>query len=417
MPKSSISSKATPFEVKAAVERLGRAFDEFKSTNSSAEAERRARGVVDTLVEQKLSRINEDLTHLQAGVDTLHMSLNRPQFGGEGAHVSTEMLEHKAAFYNNYMRKGLETGLIDLESKAMSIGTDADGGYAVPEELDQTIDSLLRDVSPIRRIANVVQIGSANYRKLVNIGGTGSGWAAETGARAETNTPTFSEIVPSLGELYANPAATQSMLDDAFFNVEEWLAEELAGEFGQKEGAAFVSGDGTNKPKGYLSYTTAATDDASRAFGTLQHVATGVDGDFPASDPSDILIDLIYSLRPVYRAGANFVMNTNMVAEIRKFKDADGDYMWKPGLAEGVPATLLGYPVVEAEDMPDKASDSLSVAFGNFKRGYIITDRTGTRVLRDPFSNKPYVHFYTTKRVGGGVVNSEAIKLLKFSVA
>ncbi|MCH8347365.1 MAG: phage major capsid protein, partial [Proteobacteria bacterium] len=214
----------------------------------------------------------------------------------------------------------------------------------------------------------------------------------------------------------ANPAATQSMLDDAFFNVEEWLAEELAQEFGQKEGAAFVNGDGTNKPKGYLQYTTAATDDASRAFGTLQHVATGVAGNFPASDPSDILIDLIYALRPVYRAGAIFVMNTNLVAEIRKFKDADGDYLWKPGLAEGVPSTLLGYPVVEAEDMPDKATDSLSIAFGNFKRGYIITDRTGTRVLRDPFSNKPFVHFYTTKRVGGGVVNSEAIKLLKFSL-
>lgn len=415
MPRSP-TSKATPIEVKAAVERLGRAFEEFKSTNNSAEAERRARGAVDALLEQKLSRINEDLSRLQSGVDTLHMNMNRPDFGGESVISSAEALEHKAAFYNNYMRKGLEAGLIDLESKALSIGTDAEGGYAVPEELDQTIDALLRDVSPIRRYANVVQIGNANYRKLVNIGGTGSGWASETGARAETTTPTFSEIVPPLGELYANPAATQSMLDDAFFNVEEWLAEELAQEFGQKEGAAFVNGDGTNKPKGYLQYTTAATDDASRAFGTLQHVATGVAGNFPASDPSDILIDLIYALRPVYRAGAIFVMNTNLVAEIRKFKDADGDYLWKPGLAEGVPSTLLGYPVVEAEDMPDKATDSLSIAFGNFKRGYIITDRTGTRVLRDPFSNKPFVHFYTTKRVGGGVVNSEAIKLLKFSL-
>lgn len=415
MPRSK-TSKPGPVEIKAAVERLGKAFEEFKSTNNQAEHERRTRGVIDGLLEQKLKNINSDLSRLQAGVDTIHLSMNRPGLGGSYS-TSPEALEHKAAFYDRYIRKGAESGLIDLESKALSIGTDADGGYAVPEELDQTIDALLRDISPIRRIANVVQIGNANYRKLVNTGGTGSGWASETGARAETNTPSFSEIVPPLGELYANPAATQAMLDDAFFNVEEWLGEELAQEFGQMEGAAFVDGNGTNKPKGFLQYTTAATDDAARVFGTLQHVPTGVDGNFPASDPADILVDLVYALRPVYRAGASFVMNTNLVAEIRKFKDADGNYLWRPGLAEGVPATLLGYPVVEAEDMPDKASDSLSVAFGNFNRGYIITDRLGTRVLRDPFSNKPFVHFYTTKRVGGGVVNSEAIKLLKFAVA
>ncbi|MCH8347759.1 MAG: phage major capsid protein, partial [Proteobacteria bacterium] len=194
MPRSP-TSKATPVEVKAAVERLGRAFEEFKSTNNSAEAARLTRSAVDALLEQKLSRINENLSRLQSGVDTLHMNMNRPHFGGESVISSAEALEHKAAFYNNYMRKGLETGLIDLESKALSIGTDAEGGYAVPEELDQTIDALLRDVSPIRRYANVVQIGNANYRKLVNIGGTGSGWASETGARAETTTPTFSEIV------------------------------------------------------------------------------------------------------------------------------------------------------------------------------------------------------------------------------
>lgn len=416
MPRSQ-TSKPSPVEIKAAVDRLGRAFEEFKSTNKEAKAERHARGAVDVLVEQKLQNINADLSRLQSGVDTLHMNMNRPSFGGSIVSASPEAMEHKAAFYNNYVRKGAETGLVDLESKALSIGTDADGGYAVPEELDQNIDALLRDISPIRRIANVVQIGNANYRKLVNTGGTGSGWASETGARAETTTPSFSEIVPPLGELYANPAATQAMLDDAFFNVEEWLAEELAQEFGQKEGAAFVDGDGTNKPKGFLQYTTAATADSARAFGTLEHVATGVAGDYPASNPSDILVDLIYALRPVYRSGATFVMNTNMVAEIRKFKDADGNYLWRPGLAEGIPATLLGYPVVEAEDMPDKASNSLSIAFGNFNRGYIITDRLGTRVLRDPFSNKPFVHFYTTKRVGGGVVNSEAIKLLKFSLS
>jgi len=185
---------------------------------------------------------------------------------------------------------------------------------------------------------------------------------------------------------------------------------------GCAEGAAFVAGSGTNQPKGFLTYTTSTAGDSARAFGTLQHIATGVSGGFPASDPADKLIDLVHSLRPVYRNGAVFAMNTNTLSAIRKFKDADGNYLWRPGLADGAPATLMGYRVIEVQDMPDVSADSLSVAFGNFGRGYTITDRTGVRLLRDPYSNKPFVHFYTTKRVGGGVVNSEAIKLLKFSL-
>ena len=405
----------TPIEVKAAVEQLGRAFDEFKSTNDSAEIERRTRGSVDTLVEQKMATINDEMTRLQQSVDKMHMMASRPSQGAFGE--SLDVVEHKQAFINGYMRKGVEGNLAGLEEKALSTTVAADGGYAVPEELDRNIETLLKDVSPIRAIANVVQIGSSNYKKLVNTAGPASGWVAEDGARIETNTPTFAEVVPPLGEIYANPAATQAMLDDGFFNVEAWLADELANEFSAQEGAAFINGDGVNKPKGILSYTTAASDDASRAFGTVEHVASGTSGDFAASDPSDILIDLVHALRPVYRRGANFVMNTNMIAEIRKFKDANGDYMWRPGLADGGPATLMGYPVIEAEDMPDKAADSLSVAFGNFQRAYTVTDRMGTRILRDPYSNKPYVHFYATKRVGGGIVNSEALKLLKFSLA
>lgn len=410
-------TKTPPFayEVKAAVDDLGRAFESFKVSNELAENERKSNGSADAVLEEKIGRINEDLNRLQSRLDGMHMAGKRPGMG-ESSLFDPEAAEHKAAFYDRYVRKGLESGLDALEAKALSIGVDADGGYAVPEELDHSIENLLKDISPIRRVANVVQIGSANYKKLVNLSGAASGWVSETAARTETATPTFAEIVPTLGELYANPAATQQMLDDGFFNVEEWLAEELSQEFGAQEGAAFVNGDGVNKPTGFLQSTTAATDDASRAFGTLQHLATGVSADFPASDPSDILVDLAYSLRPVYRSGAVFVMNTNIIAEIRKFKDVDGNYLWRPGLAEGVPATLLGYPVVEAEDMPDKAADSLSIAFGNFTRGYTITDRTGTRILRDPYSNKPFVHFYATKRTGGGVVNSEAIKLLKFSI-
>lgn len=401
-------------EVKAAINDLGHAFETFKQTNDSAEIERRTKSGVDALVTEKMARINSDIDRLQKNINQMHAAGTRSGVGTETQADPAEV-QHKTAFYDRYMRKGMEAEVASLEAKSLNITTSADGGYTVPQELDASIEKRLAAVSPIRAISNVVQIGSSGYKKLVTVSGAASGWVGEAGARTETTAPQFAEVTPPLGELYANPAATQSMLDDAFFDVEAWLADELVAEFGQKEGAAFVSGDGSDKPKGFLSYTTAATGDDARAFGTLEHMITGVSADFPAADPSDILIDLVHSLKAGYRQNAAFVMNTDLVAEIRKMKDVDGQYLWRPGLTDGAVATLLGYPVIEAADMPAMAAGSLSIAFGNFQRGYTVTDRMGTRVLRDPFSNKPYVHFYATRRVGGGVVNSDAIKLLKFS--
>ncbi|MCK5042070.1 MAG: phage major capsid protein, partial [Sphingomonadales bacterium] len=319
------NTQASAVEVKAAVDRLGRAFDEFKSTNDVAETEDRLRGHVDVVLSEKMDRINDDISKLQSGLENIHIKSARPNMASASGDT-VDVMEHKKGFYDRYVRQGNDNELASLEAKALSTSVGADGGYAVPEELDGSIEKLLRDISPIRRISNVVQIGSANYKKLVNISGSTSGWVGEGDARTETTSPQFAEVVPPLGEIYANPAATQAMLDDGYFNVESWLADELVNEFAQQEGAAFINGDGINKPKGFLTSTTAASKDDARAFGTLQHLATGVSGDFAASDPADILVDLIYSLRPVYRAGAVFVMNTNMVAEIRKFKDADGNY-------------------------------------------------------------------------------------------
>ena len=300
--------------------------------------------------------------------------------------------------------------------KAFSGVTGDAGGYAVPKEIDAVIDATLKGASPIRGIANVVTVGSAGYRKLVTTGGTPSGWAAENGARSETATPVFVEIAPPMGELYANPSATQAMLDDANFDVEEWLAGEIAAEFAKAEGAAFVNGNGVNRPKGFLTQATSAAGDATRPFGTLQHVASGAAGDF-GSNPQERLIDLVQALRAPYRQGASFVMNAATLARIRKFKTSDGAFVWQPSLAAGQPATLLGYPVVEAEDMPDVGANALSIAFGNFKAGYLIAERSETVILRDPYSNKPFVNFYATKRVGGCVSNSEAIKVMKFAVS
>jgi HK97 family phage major capsid protein len=317
-----------------------------------------------------------------------------------------------ASFVDQYLRRGIESG---LETKAIGSSTDAIGGYAVPEEIDRSIDETLIAISPIRAIANVVKVGSAGYRKLIASGGTPSGWVGFEAARPETGTPTFTEVVPASGDLYANPAASQQMLDDAMFDVEKWLAHEIATEFARAEGKAFVAGTGASQPLGFLSSPNAATADSARPIGTLQFLGTGTAGGFPASNPADKLIDLVQTLRSPYRQGAVFVMNSATAASIRKFKTADGAFMFQPSLAAGQPATLLGYPLIEAEDMPDIAAGSLAIAFGNFRAGYVVAERNATTILRDPYTHKPYVHFYATKRIGGQVVNSEAIKLLKFA--
>jgi HK97 family phage major capsid protein len=355
--------------------------------------------------DEDLAQLREEMAQLKARVDAQAVAAARPALSGAKS-------AEGSAFVEKYLRKGLEAG---VELKAVSGLSDSAGGYAVPEEIDAQIDRVLTSMSPIRTIANVVKVGSAGYRKLVTKGGTPSGWVSETAARPETGTPDFTEIAPPFGELYANPAASQAMLDDAAFDVESWLASEIATEFARAEGAAFVGGNGVNRPKGFLAAPTSTNGDGTRAFGTIQFVATGVAGGFPASNQQDKLIDLVQSLRPPYRQGAVFVMNSSTAARIRKFKTADGAFLWQPSLSAGQPDTLLGYPVVEAEDMPDVAADSLSVAFGNFRAGYLIAERTETQILRDPFTNKPFVHFYATKRIGGQVANSEAIKLLKFS--
>lgn len=245
-------------------------------------------------------------------------------------------------------------------------------------------------------------------------GGTPSGWASETAARPETATPSFVELAPPMGELYANPSASQAMLDDAAFDVEGWLAGEIATEFARAEGQAFVNGSGVNRPKGFLANPVSSAKDGVRAFGTLQYLATGTSGGFGDS-PEERLVDFVQTLRAPYRQGACFVMNASTAARIRKMKTLDGQFIWAPSLAAGQPTTLLGYPVIEAEEMPDIATDACAIAFGNFQAGYLITERAETAILRDPYSNKPFVTFYATRRVGGCVSDSEAIKLLKFS--
>jgi HK97 family phage major capsid protein len=302
-----------------------------------------------------------------------------------------------------------------LEAKAATISPPAKGGLGVPLEIDAVINRVLLAASPIRSIAQVVDIGSVNYRRLITTTGVVSGWVSETQARPETETPNFAEIAPPMGELYANPAASQAMLDDAGFDVEAWLGEEIGREFARAEGVAFVSGDGVNKPRGFLGAPNAATADATRPFGTLQFITSGAAGNFAASNPQDRLIDMVHALASPYRQGAVWVMNSATLARVRKFKTSDGAFIWQAGLGPEQPQTLLGHRVIEVDAMPDVAADSLSIAFGNFQAGYLVTQRAETTVLKDPYSNKPYVHFYATRRVGGAVLDSRAIKLMRFS--
>jgi HK97 family phage major capsid protein len=362
---------------------------------------------------QRLDVTEADVTTLRSDVDEVKVRLDkvsraaaRPVLDGGAAGGSPEV----KSYVDGYLRQGIVP-----EQKSVTGTVLADGGYAVPREIDAVISATLLKLSPIRAISQVVQVGSAGYRKLITTGGTPSGWVSETAARPITATPTFVEIVPPSGELYANPAASQAMLDDAAFSLEPWLANEIAMEFARAEGAAFVNGSGTNQPKGFLGAPNNAVADGTRPFGTLQFTATG-NASTLGANPELKLIDLVHSLKAGHRQNATWVMNAATLAEVRKLKAADGSFLWQPGLTAGQPDRLIGYPVVEAADMPDIAANALPIAFGNFQAGYLIAERTATSILRDPFTNKPFVHFYAVKRIGGQVLDSEAIKLLKIAV-
>ena len=355
--------------------------------------------------EADIAALQSDVVEVKARVDRIAVAAQRPSLSG-GAAPTPEV----KGFVDGYLRRGST-----LELKSIVGTIPSDGGYAVPREIDALIARHLTEISPIRAIAQVVQTGSAGYRKLVTTGGTASGWVSETAARPETDTPKFAEIAPPSGELYANPAASQAMLDDAGFDLESWLASEIAMEFARAEGAAFVNGSGVDRPKGFLAAPVSALGDSTRAFGTVQYLGSGDAAGF-GSEPDATLIDLVHTLKGGYRQGASWVMNSSTLAEVRKLKTADGAFLWQPGLVEGQPDRLLGYPVVEAEDMPGIAANAFPIAFGNFRAGYLIAERTATQILRDPYINKPFVHFYATKRVGGQVLDSAAIKLLKIEV-
>ena len=318
---------------------------------------------------------------------------------------------HQKAF-DAYLRNGDDAALRGLAIEEKGLTVASDGGFLAAPQVAETVQTVLTGAASLRRLANVVTVESATYEVLVDKADTGAGWATELAA-PETQAPGVERIVIPVHELSALPKASQRLLDDAAFDVESWLAERIADKFARAEAAAFINGNGQDKPRGLLSYPNAKN--GTQAQGQIGFIGTGLSGGFAATAGGDALIDLVYALGAEYRANAAFVMNSKTAATVRKMKDADGRYLWTDQLAAGQPALLLGYPVMISEDMPDIAAGSLSIAFGDFRAAYTVVERPDLRVLRDPFSAKPHVLFYATKRVGGGVTDFHAVKLLKFA--
>lgn len=393
---------------------LQKTFETFKAEREKElkDIDRKFADVVQT---EKVDRINAEITNLQKALDDTNALVAAMKIGGSGGDepLSAERLEHSKAF-NKWFRKGVDNGLADLEVKAaLTTQSDPDGGYLVPTEVETTITRVLGATTVMRQLATVMPVGTNEYRKFVNMGGAGAGWVGEEQARPETGTPTLRELIFNVMEMYANPSTTQTMLDDGIVDIAAWMADEVQQTFSELEGTAFITGDGVKRPRGLLSYSTVAN--ASYSWGNLGFVVSGAAAAFATSNPGDAIIDLYYALKQGYRQNAAFLTSDAVMSSIRKFKDGQGNYLWAPPTAAGEVPTILNKPVYTDDNMPALAANAFPLAFGDFSRGYTIIDRTGIRVLRDPFTNKPKVQFYTTKRVGGGVSNFEAIKLLKCS--
>jgi len=336
----------------------------------------------------------------------------RPALSG----ASQPDASHCKAF-DAYLRTGDDDGLrgLNLEGKAMSSAVTGDGGYLVDPRTADTIRSLLLSTASLRSVANVVQVEATSFDVLVDRSELGSGWATETDPTSETGTPAIERISIRLHELAAMPKASQRLLDDSAFDVEGWLAGKIATRFIRAEAAAFIAGDGEDKPKGILHAAKVAN--GAWGWGSLGYVATGEAADFPTVNPADCIINLVYALGADYRANGCFVMNSKTAGAVRKIKDGDGRFLWQDGLQQGEPSRLMGYQVLVAEDMPDVAAGAYPIAFGDFRAGYTVAERPDLRILRDPFSAKPHVLFYATKRVGGDITDYAAIKLLKVAVS
>jgi HK97 family phage major capsid protein len=424
-----------------AIEKIGVAFEEYKAANDARLAEIAKRGAADPLLDEKLSRIDavlDDQAEMKKRIEQAETRAARP--GGAGVandSDSAEALAYRNAFLGwvrnprdpraemkmRETAKALQNRSLNddgFETRAAQVvtSTGSAGGFALPEVIERQIARLSVDISPIRQIATVRTVGSPDYKELFDVNGSAFEWLGEAATRNQTNTPDLAEVAPTFGLASARPRASEESLDDLFFDVENWLITSAAEAIAQGEGAAFVAGNGTNRPTGFLNGPTPVTTaDASRAFGTLQYVASGQAAALPTS--ADVFYDLVYALRARYRANGRFVTTKAVLSALRKYREGAGTgaYLWQPSLSASQPETFIGYPITEAEDMPAVAANVFPLAFGDFREGYLIADRVGMRMTRDEITLPGFVQFYIRKRVGGKIRNSQAIKLLKIAAS
>jgi len=432
----------TLVDVAKAMEGLQGGFEEFKTKNDERLKQLETRGE-DPITVEVVEKINADMTKQQQMLDAFELKLrglsrfeqtadgqqidltkkaadwHRFEAGGRGGEWTPDQMDSYRDVFVKWVRAGtevLEPGEVRHlnEMKSLSAGTNPDGGYVVTPDMSGRTVQRVYETSPMRAYASIQAISTSSLEGIHDNDEAAYGWVSEKGARSETDTPTLGKWSIPVHEMYANPAATQGILDDGMVNVESWLADKVADKFARAENAAFCTGTGVGKPRGFLDYADWASAGTYEQ-GAIEQFDTGVNGGFAAAPAGgDVLITALYGLKSVYRANAVWFMNRATAALTRKLKDSDGAYIWTPGIAAGQPATLLGYPVASFEDMPDPATGSLSIAVGDMRAAYQIVDRVGIRTLRDPYSNKPYVHFYSTKRVGGDVIDYEALKVINF---
>lgn len=427
-------------KLKDTIEGIGRAFEEFKKANDTRLEQLGKRGAADALTEEQVNRIGgalDELVEMKKRLEDAEKRAARPGGPGnaaDGAKETAEEREYRQLFLRwvrnprdpqahmevrgaakKLQRKDGDDGW-ETRSTQTVTSTGAAGGFALPEIIERQIARLGLDISPIRSIATVRTVGSPDYKELFDVGGAAFEWVAEAGTRNQTNTPDLAEVAPTFGTASAKPQASEESLDDLFFNVEDWLISSAAEAIAKGEGVAFVSGDGTNKPTGFLAGPTpVATADASRAFGTLQYVASGQAAALPTS--ADVFFDLVHTLRARYRANARWVTSKLILSSLRKYKATTNEYLWQPSLIVGQPESFMGYPITEAEDMPTVSAGTFPLAFGDFREGYLIADRVGMRMTRDEITTPGFVKFYVRKRVGGKLRNTQAIKLLKIAAS
>jgi len=422
-------------ELKTTIDAIGRAFEQFKADNDERLKTLEAGAPVDPLVLERMDKVEthlDELKSVKTAIEQIEAENARMRAGGGNGDPLADVKQKHAGAFADYLRNpqsgaaihALQTAEQEaIAQKAVTIGTTTAGGYAVPEVIQTEIHQKLLDISPVRQVARVVTAGTSDYKELVDVRGGGYGWVGEGDTRSETGTPGLEEVAPTFGMIYAYPKASEESMQDIFFDVQGWLTREAVARFAQGEGIAFITGNGTKKPTGFLDGAPVSTgDEASpaRSFGVLQYFATGTSDGFgelatssPFNYPADVLYDTLYGLKRGYRNNATWMMNKATMGRVRKFKDADGDYLWTPGLEMGQPDRLLGYPVAEAEDMPDIGTNAFPIAFGDFREGYLIVDLAGIRATMDEVTEPGQVKWYIRKRVGGKLLNDDAIKLVK----